>query len=120
MTVLEVAIVFPAVLFLIMAVVQFALWYHGAQVVRAAAQDGARAARVAGASDVDGRIRAEAVLGGPGSNLFRSQSVSTSRQGDMVRVTVTGRVVSVVGFGLPAVTRSAEGPVEEFRGLGQR
>ena len=111
---------FPAVLFLIMAVVQFALWYHGAQVVRAAAQDGARAARVAGASDVDGRVRAEAVLGGPGNNLFRSQSVSTSRQGDVVRVTVTGRVVSVVGFGLPTVTRSAEGPVEGFRGLGDR
>jgi hypothetical protein len=118
--VLEVAIVFPAVLFLIMSVVQFALWYHGAQVFRAAAQDGARAAQVAGASDADGRVRAEAVLGGPGSNLFRSQSVTASRQGDVARVTVTGRVVSLVGFGLPAITRTAEGPVDRFRSLGDR
>lgn len=115
---LEVAIVFPVLLFLLMAVVQFGLWYHGSQVVRAAAQDGARAARVEGASDAEGRARAEAVLGAAGGTLFTSRSVSASRADDRVTVTVTGHVVSIVGIRFPAVTRSASGPVERFSGPG--
>ena len=119
MAVLDVAIVFPVALFLLMAVVQFALWYHGGQVIRTAAQDAARVARAQGASDADGRIRAEAVMGGSGS-LFASRSVMTSRQGDVVRVTVTGRVASVLPVRMPTLTKTAEGPVERFDGLGER
>ncbi len=118
MSVIEVAIVFPVLLFLLMAVFQFAIWYHGNQVVRAAAQDGARAARAEGSSDAEGQARAEAVLGAAGGTLFTSRSVEASRADDRVTVTVTGRVVSIVGIRFPAVTRSASGPIERFSGPG--
>lgn len=118
-SVIVVAIVFPVALFMLLAVVQFALWFHGGQVIRTAAQDGARVARAQGASDAEGRTRAEAVMGGSGG-LFASRSVAASRQGDRVRVTVTGRVMSILPVALPSLTRTAEGPVERFDGFGDR
>ena len=44
-------IILPALLFLIFLGIQFALWFHASHVALAAAQEGARAARVANATN---------------------------------------------------------------------
>src|SRR5437588_13114100 len=43
----ELVVVFPFVMFILLLVFQFALWYHASHVAQAAAQEGARVARLA-------------------------------------------------------------------------
>ena len=44
----ELVIAMPALLLLIMSIIQFGLWYHASHVAKAAAQEGVRAARIEG------------------------------------------------------------------------
>lgn len=110
----ELVIIMPAVMLLIMLVVQFALYYHGANVATAAAQDAVRAARVEAGSTGAGRNRADALLARSGSGTLQDAQVSVSRDGRHVHVEVTGEVASVIPGVHLHVTRSADGPIEQF------
>lgn len=111
----EVVLLVPALLFLIMIVVQFGLWYHAQHVLQAAAAEGVRAVRVDGGTAAEGYERAEQILAASAGTLVSHKRVSSSRDAEVATVEVSGRVAVVVpGLTLP-VTARAESPLELFR-----
>ena len=116
---MQAVLVFPALLFAVMLIIQFALYLHAQSVAEAAAQDGAAAARRADGSVSGGRAAVARSLGSLGPRMLSGRSVSVSRSVTVARVSVTGRVLAVVpGISL-TVHETAAGPVERFVPLGQ-
>lgn len=113
----ETVLVVPLLLLLIMTIVQFALWYHGAHVAIAAAQDGARVARLEGGTCTAGQDRARAVLAATGRKVVLDPNVEASRcTADTVRIEVRGRAPSIVpGFPSLPIRAASAGPTERFR-----
>lgn len=112
---LEVVLVMAGLIVVITFVIQFALWQHAQHVAVAAAQDGAEAARVEGATSAAGHERARSFLAQTASRLIADPTVEASRDAQVARVTVRGQVSSLLpGLRLP-VRASATGPVERFR-----
>ena len=111
----ELVLVTPLMLLMILAVVQFGLWFHASHVASAAAQEGARAARAEASSAAAGQARAEEFLDSVGRAIVLEPSVRATRDDDVARVEVTGQAPQVVpGLTLP-ISAESEGPVEEFR-----
>lgn len=130
---LELAIVTPVLFGLLGTVVQVGLWYHAQAIGLAAAQEGARAARLPAisepAADAAGVARARSYLDQLGSDVLKRATVQvTPERGpanaraaslggvtDVVSIRVRGEVVSVV----PGITLSVDEvstvPVERFR-----
>ena len=107
----------------LLAVVQFALWAHAAQVAQLAASEGDRVARSPGASPAAGTAaalaagvdRARYVMEGPGSDLQSARALASTLPGDRVRFSVTGTALRILpGLPLP-VSATVVGPVQEFR-----
>ena len=118
---LELAILFPVVLLLVFAIVQYGLWFHARPLALAAAQEGVTAARTYQADPGAGEARARAFLDahaddGTLTAISISTAGSTQQQ---VRIQVQGRSLSLLPGtpGIP-VTQSAEGPVERFTTAG--
>ena len=110
----EVVLVTPALLFLVLLVLQFGLWYHAAHVAQAAAQEGVRSARLEGGTAEDGRERAEQLLERAGPTIVGDPVVDATRNVDTAVVEVRGRSVAVIpGMRLPIRAR-AESPVERL------
>ncbi len=113
---IEAVLVVPVLMVILFLIVQFALWAHAAQVAQLAASEGDRSARSLGGGPAAGVSRAQSILQGPGSGLASSTAVAAVMPGDLVRITVTGRVVAILpGLSLP-VSAVQVGPIQEFRG----
>jgi Flp pilus assembly protein TadG len=117
-TTLELVVLFPVMLLLILGTIQGALFFHGRSVLLAAAQQGVRAARVAGQSDRVGTAQAQARQflqdSGELKNLSHLTIVATITAGH-VRVTLTARTLTPLSGLLPVQTsQSAEGSLEVF------
>jgi Flp pilus assembly protein TadG len=113
---LEIAILGPALLLLIFAIVQTALWFYARSLALAAAQEGVDAARGYQASSQAGVTRAEAFLQRAAGDSLQSATVSAAGSTPtVVRIEVRGHSLSVIP-GLPglSVSQSAVGPVERF------
>ena len=111
----ELVLATPALLVCLMLVIQFGLWFHGTHVAQAAAQEGARAARVDGGSSGAGTARARSFLASLGREVVGQPQVSAERDAARARVEVRGTAVAVVpGLRLP-IRAVSEGPVERFR-----
>jgi hypothetical protein len=101
-------------LLLVLLIVQAALWQHGVHVATAAAQEGARAARLEGGSAAAGRARARAFLAQLGPNLVLAPQVTARRDQTSARVEITGTAPTLVpGLRLP-IRVAATSPVERF------
>src|SRR3954463_6272882 len=87
---LQTVLVMPVLLLLITAIVQFALWYHASHIAIGAAQDGARAARLEGATATAGQQRAQQLLDQLGTGVLTGSTITATRDADMVRVEVHG------------------------------
>jgi Flp pilus assembly protein TadG len=112
----EVVIVFPLLILTLMLVFQFAFWYHARHVALAAAEEGARAARVDTGTAAAGAARAERFVRDLGSSVIVNPKVSASRNLDVARVEVSGQARNVVpGLRLPS-RQASQGPIERFRG----
>lgn len=112
MTTSQVAIVFPALLFWIMLIVQYGLWFHAKQVAETAAAEAVDAAQTPTASAVDGEDAALEFLASSG-NLANTKVV-VDRSLTLVTVVVTGEAPRLVpGFSW-SVTAQAQAPVERF------
>ncbi|WP_231505193.1 TadE/TadG family type IV pilus assembly protein [Cellulomonas sp. URHE0023] len=109
----------PLLMFVILVTVQFALTWHGNQLVSAVARETARVVRTGGGdpqSIEDARERAVDFGDAIGGQSLRIQSVEiTKPDADTVRVTVTGRSVEIVTGFAPSVSATVEGPIESFR-----
>lgn len=111
----ELAIAVPALLLMLLLVVQFALWYHASHVVTAAAQQGLTAAQHERGSSAAGNAAAWGFLHAAGRRVVESAEVAVTRGADVTEVEVRGFAVAVVpGFHLP-VSGHADGPSERFR-----
>ena len=109
----------PALFLCILTVVQFGLWYHASHVAQAAAQEGARAARLMDGSGGAGESRAREMIRQLGSSLIVDPEVNAHRDpGGNARVEVSGYAASILSFldGRLRVRAVSEGPVERFRG----
>jgi Flp pilus assembly protein TadG len=110
----QVVLTAPALLFLLMLVVQFGLLFHARNVAEQAAQEGAAAARRFDGTQAEAREQALQLLANVGEGTLKNRAVTATRTGDNATVTVTGTVVAVVpGFSLQ-VSESASGPVEKY------
>lgn len=112
----------PIILAVVLLVVQVTLWFHGRQVADAAAREGARIARAAGA-DGDGwqdaaEQKALQIVQAVGPELLKNAQAKSWEQGDQRGVDVTGSAVQVVPL-LPemtfTITAHFGGPIECFR-----
>jgi hypothetical protein len=117
---IEAVLVFPALLLLLMLVIQFALWYHASDLATAAAQDGARAARVEGATAADGASRANQLLDQTSRSILQGRQVSVQRGPDITRADVRGTCVPLIPFLRLPVHAVAESTTEQFRGRSAR
>ncbi|HEY3545804.1 MAG TPA: TadE/TadG family type IV pilus assembly protein [Propionicimonas sp.] len=118
---LELAILFPALLLVVVALVQYGLWFHARSLAEAAAAEGVNAARAHGATLDAGRTRAETFLTDHARDTLTNSTVTaTTPSAGHVMVQVSGRALSLLPFvpGLPVQT-SAQGPVERFTTPGQ-
>jgi Flp pilus assembly protein TadG len=117
---IELVILAPALIFVSMLVVQFALWLDASHAALAAAQEGDRAARETAASSAGGWQQTAtkvamnyyhgldtSVLG----NVSVSQ-VSRDAAANTVAVTVSGRLAGIFPL---TVSETVSGPVECFR-----
>ncbi len=108
-------ILFPVTLFLVLVIVQFGIWYHAADIARAAAQQGVRTASAYGGTATAGQAQTFAVLDENGRSLIQSSQVTPFRDGALARITVTGRALTVVPILHLLIRESATAPVEAFR-----
>jgi len=120
----ELAILAPALLVLTMIVIQFALWFQARQAALAAAQEGARDARVLSVNPaVDPnwpqQVTADALhyYDGLGTNILRGVTAVpfADPQAGTAGVTVSGKLNSLLNmFGGITVTVTVQGPQECF------
>ena len=112
---LEIAVLGPALLLLVFAIVQASMWFFARNLALAAAQEGVAAGRAYLADPGAASREAQAWLERNAGDSLKAVSVSTSSSGESVRVEVSGRALAVVpGWEGPIVTQSAEGPLERF------
>jgi Flp pilus assembly protein TadG len=111
----QLVLVTPVLILMVMLIIQFGLWYHGSHVAIAAAQEGARAARLEGGSAAAGEERARTFLRALGQEVVGEAQVVATRGPEVARVEVSGVSVAVVpGFRLP-IQAVSEANVERFR-----
>jgi Flp pilus assembly protein TadG len=118
---LELAVVAPALMLLVLGVLQFGLWYHAQNVVEAAALEGARVAAAEQGSAEEGRARALEVLReGLGQAAGQEATASIGSQAARVRVTAQLRGLLPIP-GLSSFPLSSEATVyrERFRPAGE-
>ena len=111
----ELVIVFPLLLLCLLLVIQFAVWYHARHVALAAAEEGARAARVRTGTAAAGQARAERFLRELGPTIVQTPRITATRGLDQARVDVWGRAQPVVPWLRLPIHEASQGPVERFR-----
>ncbi|MER5351480.1 TadE/TadG family type IV pilus assembly protein [Kitasatospora sp. NPDC002551] len=115
---LSLAIVFPVVLLLVLAVAQTGLWWYQRQLALSAAREGVDAGRIQGnRSDEQkneaARRQADDFLNRQGSREHRV--VTDGSSPELIRVTVEVKAPVIVPFiTSPTVTQFAEAPRERF------
>ncbi|WP_283844536.1 TadE family protein [Streptomyces sp. RerS4] len=113
---LQMAIVFPFVILVTVAVVQASMWYFARNIALTAAREGVAAARVYQAPEGAGAARARETLGRIAGDSLTSPTVSTAGSSTTeVRVTVTGTAPSLIpGLSGLTVSQSAGAPRERW------
>lgn len=112
MTTVQVAILFPAVLFWLMLIVQYGLWWHAKQVANAAAAEAVDAAQVPEGTEADGDRAARRFLDHSGN--LTNVTIVVERHADTVTAEVNGRAPRlVIGFDW-SVTARSQAPVERY------
>ena len=111
----ETVIAVPMLILFILATMQFVLWGHAGAVAKAAAVEGARAARIDGGSAADGRQTALDFLAQTAPTQVLDPVVTVNADADRARAEVRGRVPGLVPFVELRVRAVSEGPTERFR-----
>lgn len=105
----------PLLMFVILLAVQASMVYLGNQAANAVARETARVARAtgdAGAAQARGRAYAANI----GKGVLEDVTIRVRPAGgDRVQVVVTGRAQEILPVGVPTVSETVEGPLEEFR-----
>jgi Flp pilus assembly protein TadG len=110
----QAVLVTPALLVMLMLIVQFGLAAHARSVAQSAAQLGAAQARRFDGSAAAAREATTRYLHDLGPTIVADPAVSASRTAATATVVVTGSVISVVPFLHLPIRESAAGPVERY------
>ena len=113
---LEAVLVFPVLLLLLMIIFQFALWYNANELATAAAQDGARSARVVGGTAQTGIDRADSLLDQSGRSLLEDRQVLAVRDVAHARVEVRAVCIALVPGLHLTIDAVADSGTEQFVG----
>jgi Flp pilus assembly protein TadG len=113
---LEAVLVFPVLLLLLMIIFQFALWYNANELATAAAQDGARSARVVGGTAQTGIDRANTLLDESGRSLLLDRQVTAERDVVHARVEVRAVCIALVPGLHLTIDAVADSGTEQFVG----
>ncbi|MFI9187636.1 TadE family protein [Streptomyces goshikiensis] len=110
------AIVFPFILLVTVAVVQASMWVYARNIALTAAREGVAAVRTYQAPEGAGVARATEALGRIAGDGLGGSSVSTTgSSATEVRVTVTGQALSLIpGLSGLSVSQSASAPRERW------
>jgi Flp pilus assembly protein TadG len=112
MTTSQVAIVFPALLFWIMLIVQYGLWFHAKQVAEAAVAEAVDAAQTPAGTVESGEAEASSFLASSGN--LDNTVITVQRDLVLVTAEVRGDAPRLVpGFSW-SVTARSQAPVERF------
>lgn len=109
----ETVIVLPALLLLILAIVQGGLWYHGTNLVQAAAVNAYEAARLYDATTADG-VTAGTATADQAGGMLTSVNVNVDRNVTEVTATVTAITPGLIPGVNTTVTKTITGPVERW------
>lgn len=112
MTTSQVAVIFPAVLFWIMLIVQYGLWYHAKQVADTAAAEAIDAAKLTSATSADGENAARSFLSASGN--LRDVTVVVRRDLNVVEVEIRGQAPQLVPGISWTVTSQGQARIEQF------
>jgi hypothetical protein len=110
------AIVFPAIILLTIAVIEAAMWFYARDIALTAAREGVNAGRGYQSSPADGAARARDTLTRIAGDSLRESQVSTGGStADTVEITVSGTAVSLLP-GIPGlhVSQSASAARERW------
>lgn len=110
----QMVVIAPALLFGLMLIVQAGLYFHARNVVEQAAQEGAAEARAFDGDEASARQRALNFLSALGDRALTNRDVAVNRGPETASVTVSGEVISLVPFVSWSVSESASGPVERY------
>lgn len=112
---IQMAIIFPFVLLVTIAVIQASMWYFAREIALTAAREGLSAARSYQAGPGEGAQRAREVLSRTAGDSLMGSSVTAGSTGERVNVQVSGTAQSMLP-GVPGlrITQSASGPVERW------
>ena len=110
----ELVIATPLLLFLLLAIVQFALWSHATHIAQAAASHGLAAARAQDGTAAGGTTAAQRVLDQLGRGPLIGTHLNTARGTDTASVRIRGHAVAVIPLVHLPVHAEAAGPVERF------
>lgn len=111
-TTTQVAVLFPALLMLVMLTVQYGLWFHAKQVANAAAAEATDAAQTPDGTEAAGEAAARSFLDAAGN--LDAVTVSVRRGVTDVVVDVAGRAPNLVPGFAWGVRARAVAPVERF------
>ena len=112
MTTIQVAILFPAVLFWLMLIVQYGLWWHAKQVANAAAAEAVDAATVSSGTARDGRNAAASFLSQSGN--LSHVTITVTREPAAVTAEIHADAPRLVPGFEWSVTARSTAPVERF------
>lgn len=112
MTTIQVAILFPVVLFWIMLIVQYGLWWHAKQVANAAAAEAVDAAQVSSGTARDGEDAAASYLTQSGN--LDNVTITVTREPTTVTAEIRGDAPRLVPGFEWSVTARSTAPVERF------
>jgi Flp pilus assembly protein TadG len=118
----ELAIVAPALMLLVLGVLQFGLWYHAQNVVQTAALEGARVAAAEDGTAEAGRTRALEVLRTGLGRAAEGEGATASIGQEAARVEVTAELRGLLPIpGLRTFELSSQATVfrERFRPAGE-
>ncbi|PVG82118.1 pilus assembly protein TadE [Nocardioides gansuensis] len=113
-SVIQLVLVAPALLAMIMAIVQFGLVAHARNVAEQAAQEGAATARRFDGTTAAAEADALKYLTLLGSHTLKNRTAVAHRGPESASVTVTGDVLSLLPGIKLHVEEAAAGPVERY------
>lgn len=111
----ELVIAMPALLLLVLASVHVGLWFHARHIASAATEEGARAARIAGATNSNGDTTAKQFIDQVGPNVLLDPHITITRTATTVTVSAAGHSPAVIPFLTMNVDASTTSPLEAFR-----
>jgi Flp pilus assembly protein TadG len=116
-SIVELVIVFPALLLLVMMSIEFGIWMQARHLAQAAADDGLAQTQQLNGTGALGQSEAQASLTRLGATMFTGTPSVVATRDDVAgtaSVTIDATTVSVVPFFTLTVHERVSGPVERF------